>query len=137
MYRGLARTVTDFPVSPRARVWYAAFALDDDDNVSTAVTGSLPRFDPPLYSPLDGAVVRKHAALPLAQGGRARRTTTCRSGAAPRPRRSSRRGRTRRATCSRRKLAKGRYSWYVFPGFGPRSLARYGALLGSGTFVVR
>ena len=36
VYRGLARTATDFPVSPRARVWYAAFALDDDDNVSTA-----------------------------------------------------------------------------------------------------
>ncbi len=58
VYRGLARTVTDFPVSPRARVWYAAFALDDDDNVSTPVTGSLPRFDPPLYAPLDGAVIR-------------------------------------------------------------------------------
>ena len=136
VYRGLARTVTDFPVSPRARVWYAAFALDDDDNVSTPVTGSLPRFDPPLYAPLDGAVIRNtqlfrwrrvagasYYNVQIWRGAAAKKVVSTWTNAP--------------TYVLRRKLAKGRYSWYVFPGFGPRSLARYGALLGSGTFVVR
>ena len=39
------------------------------------------------------------------------------------------RGRTYRLTA-------GRYKWFVWPGFGPRSRANYGRLLGSRTFVV-
>jgi hypothetical protein len=35
-----------------------------------------------------------------------------------------------------RRLAPGVYTWYVWPGLGPRSQARYGAMLGSSTFVV-
>jgi hypothetical protein len=34
-------------------------------------------------------------------------------------------------------LDRGRYRWYVWPGRGPRALARYGRLLGSSFFVVR
>jgi hypothetical protein len=34
-------------------------------------------------------------------------------------------------------LSPGVYTWYVWPGIGPRAGARYGALLGSRTFVVR
>ncbi len=37
----------------------------------------------------------------------------------------------------RYRLRPGRYRWYVWPGFGPRSAARYGPVIGSGTFVVR
>jgi hypothetical protein len=37
----------------------------------------------------------------------------------------------------RHRLSPGRYRWYVWPGFGPRFRARYGAEIGSGTFVVR
>jgi hypothetical protein len=33
-------------------------------------------------------------------------------------------------------LRSGSYIWYVWPGFGPRSQHRYGALLGRSTFVV-
>ncbi len=33
-----------------------------------------------------------------------------------------------------RKLAPGLYTWYVWPGLGPRADARYGSLLGSRTF---
>ena len=36
----------------------------------------------------------------------------------------------------RHRLRPGRYRWYVWPGFGPRSAARYGRAVGSGTFVV-
>ena len=34
------------------------------------------------------------------------------------------------------RLRPGRYRWYVWPGFGARSAARYGPAVGSGTFVV-
>jgi hypothetical protein len=34
------------------------------------------------------------------------------------------------------KLKKGTYSWYVWPGFGPRSKSRYGQLLGQSAFTV-
>ncbi len=34
-----------------------------------------------------------------------------------------------------RKLAAGVYTWYVWPGLGPRADARYGSLLGSRTFT--
>jgi hypothetical protein len=33
------------------------------------------------------------------------------------------------------RLKKGVYRWYVWPGFGPRSPARYGQLLGQATFA--
>jgi hypothetical protein len=36
----------------------------------------------------------------------------------------------------RYRLKPGRYRWYVWPGFGRRSAARYGRALGAGTFVV-
>ena len=35
------------------------------------------------------------------------------------------------------RLKKGSYRWYVWPGFGPRSKARYGQLLGQSGFRVR
>jgi hypothetical protein len=35
------------------------------------------------------------------------------------------------------RLKKGSYRWYVWPGFGPRSKARYGHLLGQSGFRVR
>jgi len=35
------------------------------------------------------------------------------------------------------KLKKGTYSWYVWPGFGPRSKGRYGQLLGQSGFTFR
>jgi hypothetical protein len=34
------------------------------------------------------------------------------------------------------RLKPGRYHWYVWPGFGSREAARYGKLIGTGTFVV-
>jgi len=34
------------------------------------------------------------------------------------------------------RLAPGRYTWYVWPGFGPFSAARYGARIGHRSFVV-
>jgi hypothetical protein len=36
-----------------------------------------------------------------------------------------------------RRLAPGQYRWMVWPGFGPRSKANYGKLIGRSTFVVK
>lgn len=36
----------------------------------------------------------------------------------------------------KRYLRLGRYTWYVWPGRGPRSLGTYGSLLGASTFIV-
>ena len=44
--------------------------------------------------------------------------------------------RTWRFEGSARRLTPGVYTWYVWPGLGPRSQAKYGAMLGSSTFVV-
>jgi hypothetical protein len=35
-----------------------------------------------------------------------------------------------------RRLTPGVYTWFVWPGLGARSQAKYGAMLGSSTFVV-
>ncbi len=35
------------------------------------------------------------------------------------------------------RLKKGKYRWYVWPAFGPRSRSRYGQLLGQATFTAR
>jgi hypothetical protein len=53
------------------------------------------------------------------------------------PRRSSLRlQRQWRYKGTRRRLAPGRYRWYVWPGYGRRSAKRYGRLLGKSTFTV-
>ena len=33
-------------------------------------------------------------------------------------------------------LVKGRYRWYVWPGYGPRKASKYGKLLGASVFNV-
>ena len=44
--------------------------------------------------------------------------------------------RTWRFDSRRYRLKPGKYRWYVWPGFGRRSVGRYGHMVGSGTFVV-
>jgi len=44
--------------------------------------------------------------------------------------------RTWRFEGRRYRLKPGKYTWYVWPGFGRRKAARYGHMIGSGTFVV-
>ncbi len=45
--------------------------------------------------------------------------------------------RTWRFDGHRYRLRPGRYQWYVWPGFGKRSRAHYGKMVGKATFVVR
>jgi hypothetical protein len=35
------------------------------------------------------------------------------------------------------RLRDGRYLWYVFPGFGPKTANRYGNVMGHSTFLKR
>ena len=44
--------------------------------------------------------------------------------------------RTWRFDGRRYRLKPGRYTWYVWPGFGKREAAHYGRMIGSGTFVI-
>jgi hypothetical protein len=37
---------------------------------------------------------------------------------------------------SRFRLRPGRYRWFVWPGFGARAAARYGPMIGTGTFTI-
>jgi hypothetical protein len=136
VYRGLGRTASDFPVSPKRRIWYSAFAIDNDENVSMPASASLPRFNPPLYSPRDGAILRGSSLFRW----RAVRSATYYNiqiwrGAVSRKVISTWVNTPRYVL--RTRLPPGRYSWYVFPGVGPRSAARYLALAGSATFTIR
>jgi hypothetical protein len=45
-------------------------------------------------------------------------------------------GRSWRFDGRRYRLEAGRYRWYVWPGFGARTAARYGPLIGRGAFTV-
>ena len=45
--------------------------------------------------------------------------------------------RTWRFGGQRHRLARGRYRWYVWPGFGSRKAAHYGHGVGTATFVIR
>jgi hypothetical protein len=58
VYRGERSSLLDYPFSLRT-VNYAVFAMDEDDNAADAVRASLPRFDPPLRTPLDRSKIRQ------------------------------------------------------------------------------
>ncbi|MGZ4244733.1 MAG: hypothetical protein ACXVSE_10620, partial [Solirubrobacteraceae bacterium] len=45
--------------------------------------------------------------------------------------------RTWRFGAHRHRLARGRYRWYVWPGFGARKAAHYGRVIGMATFTMR
>lgn len=50
---------------------------------------------------------------------------------------SLRLSRTWRYAGRRHRLAPGRYRWYVWPGYGPKSDAHYGKAIGDATFAIR
>ena len=45
-------------------------------------------------------------------------------------------GRTWMYDKARRTLTRGTYTWYVWPGFGPRIDVKYGTVIGKSTFVM-
>ena len=137
VYRGLARDGHRLPgLAPRARLVRGLRArrrrqrLDAGDRLAAALR-------PAALRP---ARRRRRSAARSSSAGAAwpgRRTTTCRSGAAPRPRRSSRRGRTRRATCCGASSPRAATPGTCSPASGPARWPATAPCSARGTFVVR
>jgi hypothetical protein len=125
--------VVDHPVSARP-VHYAVWTVDDAGRPSDVARVRLGRFLPALRTPAEGAPVGARPVLrwrrvagaayynvQVWRGTRLRKVVTAwPAGPSYRP----------------AALRPGRYTWYVYPGFGARRAVRYGSLLGAGTFRV-
>lgn len=139
---GNASRFADRKVRNFVRYRYTVTALDAAGNSVARSAAGMPT--PPLFSPRPAARVRPHARvlfgwvlvpgapyynLQLWRNGQ--RVGAWWPGSPPfrLPARWRFEGRQRR-------LDAGRYTWYVWPGLGPRRLGRYGRLLGHSSFVV-
>jgi len=152
LYQGRARSLTDRKVKNGVRYRYRITSHDRAGNASAGVAVAA-RPQAPLIAPTDGAsvtappVLRWQAApratyynvqlwLQRASGQQqAVRPVKVLSAwpAAPRLKLTARwtyEGKLYR-------LVPGTYRWYVFPGFGKLSQARYGGLLGQSAFTVK
>ena len=152
LYQGRARSLTDRKVKNGVRYRYRITSHDRAGNASAGVAVAA-RPQAPLIAPIDGAsvtappVLRWQAApratyynvqlwLQRASGQQqAVRPVKVLSAwpAAPRLKLTARW--TYEGNVYR--LVPGTYRWYVFPGFGKLSQARYGALLGQSAFTVK
>jgi hypothetical protein len=135
VYRGARRVGLD-TVQATRRVWYAVF-LAGSSTSSTSVKvvyASLPRVLPRLLAPLQGARTGRtvrFAWRPVA--GARYYNVQIWNGAVTR--RIVTRWPIGRTLTVR--LDPGRYRWYVYPGYGRPATARYGKLIGQGSFRVR
>ena len=138
VYRGIVSFFTDSKLHNGARYRYVLSVIDQAGLVGKVSVTAEPRA---LTSPLQGQTVRKAPLLrwsPVAgadyynvqlflAGHKVLSTwpigTTLKLAT-----RWTYRGHTYT-------FGKGRYRWYVWPGYGPRKAARYGRLLGASVFV--
>jgi hypothetical protein len=142
IYAGDGSSFADRRVKNYVRYRYTLAAEDSAGNTVQRTASVMPL--PVLYAPRGGAHLRVHAR-PLFAWKPAKRAhyynfqlwvdghqagswwpTRARLRL---PARWSQNGKAQR-------LARGTYTWYVWPGRGPRKLGRYGALLGKSSFVV-
>jgi hypothetical protein len=139
LYTGAAATYHDEKVRNGVRYSYTIIASDQAGNTSTKSIDVTP--NPRLLAPLANAHV---SSPPLLSWTPVRRASyynvqLYRSGkvlsAWPKHATFQLRG-TWKFDGRRFRLKPGRYTWYVWPGFGKRSAARYGRAIGQGTFVV-
>ena len=139
LYRGKNRSFHDGRVSNGVNYRYTVTARDQAGNVTVRTLPVTP--GPRLLSPASGAHVTappvltwtpiRSASYYNAQLYRGSKVLSAwPTGASLRLALSWRYG------GHRYRLKPGRYTWYVWPGYGPRSAARYGPLIGSGMFVV-
>jgi hypothetical protein len=140
VYAGLASSFTDKTLKPGLAYRYEVAASDAAGNTRAAAVAALA---PRLYLPAAGARVGPGTVLRWApvkgasyynvqiyRGARKVLSTWPR-----RPRLRLQRAWTYAG--KRQRLAPGHYRWYVWPGRGSIKAARYGALIGGNTFVVR
>jgi hypothetical protein len=140
IYSGRPRSFTDRRVRNGRRYVYTVLARDRAGNRSRTTVGATPNAR--LLSPADGAAV---AALPLlrwtpVRGADYYNVQLRRDGRKvlstwPSRPRLQLRQRWRFDGHVRRLVAAG-YRWDVWPGFGPRSRARFGSRIGGRSFVV-
>jgi large repetitive protein len=142
VYRGQGRRFSDRSVENGVRYRYTVTAADAAGNSTARGVAGIPR--PALWAPARGEHVHAGASVLFAwlpadratyynlQLWQAGRIVAASWPASPPYRLHSPwrfRGRVHH-------LAPGRYTWYVWPGFGKRKAAHYGRLLGKSTFVV-
>lgn len=142
LYSGTARTFRDGGVRNGVEYRYLVVSVDEAANASSGVAVVARPQASLLLRPQDGARVTRPPALAWARFARAtyynvqmyRGTRKVLTAWPVRPRlalRSSWRFQRRRE-----RLTPGVYRWFVWPGLGAKSRARYGPLLGESTFVV-
>lgn len=140
VFSGRAATFRDRDLTPGVTYRYRVAVSDAAGNTRAV---DVKAAVPVLYLPAEGARVGPGAVLRWAKAARASyynvqifRGRQKVLSAWPRlP--SFRLHRTWTYGGRRFRLAAGRYRWYVWPGRGPLKAAKYGALLGGNTFVVR
>ena len=139
VYTGAGAVYRDGKVRNGTHYIYTIIARDQAGNTSVKTIGVTP--DPRLLAPLANAHV---SSPPLLSWTPVRNATyynvqLFRSGkvlsAWPKHATFHLRG-TWKFEGRRYRLKPGRYTWYVWPGFGKRSAAHYGREIGQGTFVV-
>ncbi|MGZ4181457.1 MAG: hypothetical protein ACXVUL_12360 [Solirubrobacteraceae bacterium] len=139
VYTGVGGVFRDDKVRDNRHYIYTIIARDQAGNTSVKTIGVTP--NPRLLAPLANAHV---SSPPLLSWTPVRNATyynvqLFRSGkvlsAWPKHATFHLRG-TWKFDGRRYRLKPGRYTWYVWPGFGKRSAAHYGRVIGQGTFVV-
>jgi hypothetical protein len=139
VYKGDANSFTDAKLRNGDRYRYELLATDQAGNVSKASATAEPLA---LSSPAQGQTVKSPPVLRWSKvagadyynvqvfaGGRKVLSIWPVGTSLKLPRTWMYRG-------HKHTLGKGHYRWYVWPGYGPRSAAKYGKLLGGSTFLV-
>lgn len=140
VYSGSATSFTDRRLKNGVRYHYALTGYDEAGNA--AMSGLAARPAAPLVSPPAGATVSAPPRLAWLPAERAtyynvqlwrqgKILSAWPKGTSLRLRRSWTYGGLRY------RLKRGRYKWYVWPGYGRRAEKKFGGLLGSSSFVVR
>ena len=139
VYQGDSSGFSDRRVRNGVRYKYTIIARDQAGNTSTKTIGVTP--NPRLLAPLANAHISSPPLLSWTpvRGATYYNVQLYRSGkvlsAWPTHATFHLRS-TWRFEGHRYRLKPGRYTWYVWPGLGKRSAARYGREIGQGTFVV-
>ncbi|HEY7538013.1 MAG TPA: hypothetical protein VH721_08480, partial [Gaiellaceae bacterium] len=139
VYRGNKRTFTDKKLKDGVRYSYTITGTDEAGNVATASTVADPRA---LWRPAAGKRLRTPPLLtwaPLAKADyyNVQLYFDGRKVLSEWPKATKLKlQRQWKFGGHRYTLEKGRYRWYVWPGFGARKASKYGKLLGGSAFVV-
>jgi len=140
VHRGDSGSYLDSSVSNGVRYRYTITARDQADNVAVRTLSVTP--NPRILAPAPGAQMSEPPLLEWtpAPGASYYNVQLYRDGAkvlSTWPAHAHLQLAHRWSFHRRRyRLKPGHYRWYVWPGFGPRATAQYGALIGTGTFVI-